>query len=199
MQMNSENLTNPGRERKGKIIVISAPSGAGKTTLTRQILSEYPDIIFSTSATTRKQRANEIDGVDYYFISEEIFLDKIERDEFAEWERFYDYYYGTYRTQLEDTINSGKHILLEIDVKGALKIKNNYPESVLIFIDPPSIEALISRLKNRKTENEEEFNKRIERAKMELSLKGKFDYLVVNDNLDLAMSELKSIINKITT
>lgn len=197
--MNSENLKYSDIVAKGKIIVISAPSGAGKTTLTKQIVQEFPDIIFSTSATTRNQRANEVDGVDYFFISEEIFLNKIERDEFAEWERFYDYYYGTYREQLENTIVSGKHILLEIDVKGALKIKHNYPEAVLIFIDPPSIEVLISRLKNRKTENEEEFRKRIERAKMELSLKGKFDYLVVNDNLDLALSELKSIINKITT
>ncbi|MHC1736411.1 MAG: guanylate kinase [Ignavibacteriaceae bacterium] len=197
--MNSENLNSSDKVKKGKILVISAPSGAGKTTLTRQIISEFPDIIFSTSATTRNQRSNEIDGVDYFFISEEIFLNKIDLDEFAEWERFYDCYYGTYREQLENTINSGKHILLEIDVKGALKIKHNYPEAVLIFIDPPSIEALISRLKNRKTENEEEFRKRIERAKMELSLKGKFDYLVVNDNLDLALSELKIIINKITT
>jgi len=197
--MNTENSNINDTIKKGKIIVISAPSGAGKTTLTKEIIAEFPGIIFSTSATTRKQRANEVDGVDYFFINECIFLNKINMDEFAEWERFYDYYYGTSRKQLENTINSGKHILLEIDVKGALKIKHNYPEAVLIFIDPPSIEELISRLKNRKTENEEEFKKRIERAKMELSLKGKFDYLVVNDNLDLALSELKSIINKITT
>lgn len=99
---------------------------------------------------------------------------------------------------MEETINGGKHILLEIDVKGALKIKTNYPESILIFIDPPSIDALITRLRNRKTESEEEFRKRIERAKMELSLKDKFDYLVVNDNLDLALKELKVIISKVT-
>ena len=166
--------------------------------MTKEIIAGFPDIIFSTSATTRTQRANERNGKDYFFISEEEFARKIESDEFAEWERFYDHYYGTYRKQLEETINGGKHILLEIDVKGALKIKTNYPESILIFIDPPSIDALITRLRNRKTESEVEFRKRIERAKMELSLKDKFDYLVVNDNLDLALKELKVIISKVT-
>lgn len=182
---------------KGKIIVISAPSGAGKTTIVKSILKEFPEISFSISSTTRKKRENEIDGVEYFFISEEEFKKRIEENRFVEWEKFYDYYYGTPKNYIEEKINSGVSVIFEVDVKGALSIKRIYPDSILIYISPPSFEVLVERLKNRATEDEKDLKKRIERAKMELSLKDKFDYLVENKNLNNAISEVKSIIEKI--
>ncbi len=150
--------------------------------------------MFSVSATTRKKRFYEEDGKDYFFISEKEFEEKIKNNEFIEWEKFYGYYYGTLRSYVEKNLREGKSIVLEVDVKGALNIKKNFPEAVLIFILPPSIEELKKRLKNRKTETEEDFNKRIERAKMELSFKDKFDYNVVNENLESAEKEVFEII-----
>jgi guanylate kinase len=184
------------KEEKGAIIAVSAPSGAGKTTIVKKILKEFPELVFSVSATTRKRRADEKNGVDYFFISEEEFKKKIENKEFIEWEKFYDYYYGTYKSFIEDNINNGKSVILEIDVNGALELKNIYPSSCLIFISPPSFKELVERLKNRKTENEADFNKRIERAKMELSLKDKFDYFVVNKDLNTAIKQVQEIIEK---
>lgn len=183
--------------KKGVIIAVSAPSGAGKTTIVKSLLTEYPELVFSVSATTRKKRENEKDGEDYFFISEEEFRKKIENDEFVEWEKFYDYYYGTLKSYIEDNINNGKSVILEIDVKGALEVKKLYPDAVLIFVLPPSFKELVSRLTKRKTENEEDLKKRIERAKMELSLKDKFDYFIENNELNTAISEAKSLIGKI--
>ena len=186
--------------KKGEVIAISAPSGAGKTTIVKKILKMYPDIVFSVSATTRPKRDNETAGVEYFFINENEFKKKIENDEFVEWEKFYDYYYGTFKSFIDDNINSGKSVLLEIDVKGALSIKRIYPDSHLIYIMPPSYEELIKRLRNRQTETEVDFQKRIERAKMELSRKDQFDYIIINENLDKAIEEtavlIKKIINK---
>ena len=184
--------------KKGTIIAVSAPSGTGKTTLVRKILSEHPEIVFSVSATTRKKRENEVDGAHYYFIDEDEFRKRIDNHEFVEWEKFYDYYYGTFRSFIEDTINSGKSVILEVDVHGALEIKRIYPDAVLIYIAPPSLEELLHRLKNRQTESEEDLKKRIARATMELSLNHRFDYLVVNNDLNTAYSEIKAIIEKIT-
>lgn len=184
-------------EKKGKIFVISSPSGGGKTTIVRSILSEFPEIIFSVSATTRPKRHDEIDGVHYYFLTEEQFLEKIKNDEFIEWERFYDYYYGTLKTFVIDNIQKGKSVLLEIDVKGALSVKNIFPDAILIFIDVPSIEELVNRLKRRKTESEADLQKRIDRAKMELSYKDKFDYIFVNKDLEEVTSQIKSLIKEI--
>lgn len=185
-----------GRE-KGNIFVISAPSGAGKTTIIKNILQEIPDLSFSVSATTRKKRDNEIDGVDYFFLSEEEFKRKIDENAFLEWEKFYDYYYGTPKDFIDEKIKNGKSVLLEVDVKGALRIKSIYPEAILVYIYPPSFEVLVERLKKRKTEDETELKKRVERAKMELSHKDKFDYLVVNEDLNTAVLEVKSLIKKI--
>jgi guanylate kinase len=186
--------------KKGEVIAVSAPSGAGKTTIVKKILNLYPDIVFSVSATTRPKRSNETDGVEYFFIDESEFKKKIENDEFVEWEKFYDYYYGTFKSFIDDNINSGKSVLLEIDVKGALSIKRIYPDSHLVYIMPPSYEELIKRLRNRQTETEVDFQKRIERAKMELSHKDQFDYIIINENLDKAIEEtavlIKKIINK---
>lgn len=183
-------------EKKGKIFVISSPSGGGKTTIVKRILSEFPDIIFSVSATTRPKRPDEIDGVHYFFLTEEQFIEKIKNDEFIEWERFYDYYYGTLKTFVIDNIQNGKSVLLEIDVKGALSVKKIFPDAILIFIDVPSFEELVNRLKRRKTESETDLQKRIDRAKMELSYKDKFDYIFINKNLEEVTSQIKSLIKE---
>ena len=184
--------------KKGTIIAVSAPSGTGKTTIVRKVLREFPEIIFSVSATTRKKRENEINGEHYFFINENEFRRRIDNNEFVEWEKFYDYYYGTFRSFIEENINAGKSVILEVDVHGALAIKKIYPEAVLVYIAPPSLEELLHRLKNRQTESEEDLKKRIERATMELGLHHKFDYLVVNNDLNTAYSEFKAIIEKIT-
>ncbi len=184
-------------ENKGEIIAISAPSGTGKTTIIKNILKKYPEIVFSISATTRPRRPGEKNGVEYYFVSEAEFLNKIENKEFVEWEKFYDYYYGTFKSTIEENINSGKSILLEIDVKGALSLKNIYPEAHLIYIMPPSFEELVKRLSERRTENETDFKKRIQRAEMELSHKDRFDYLVINNDLNKAIKETSELIKKI--
>lgn len=184
-------------ENKGKIIAISSPSGGGKTSVVKQILKDFPQIIFSVSATTRPKRSNEVNGVDYFFVDEREFELKIKNDEFIEWERFYDYYYGTLKSFVDGNINNGKSVLFEVDVKGALSLKKIYPESILIFIDPPTYEELVKRLKNRKTESPEDLQKRIDRAKMELSYKNKFDYIFVNDELNKVYKSVKSLIKEI--
>jgi len=181
----------------GEIIVVAAPSGSGKTTIVKRILNKFPAIIFSISATTRKKRDNETDGVEYFFITEDEFKQKIKNNEFAEWERFYDYYYGTPKSFVDEIIRLKKTVLLELDVNGALSIKKNYPNAHLIYIVPPSKEELIKRLTARNTESEEDLKKRIERAKMELSLKDEFDYLIPNDDLEKAVHEAESLIKKI--
>lgn len=183
--------------RKGKIIVVSAPSGAGKTTIVKEILKEYPEIIFSISATTRPQRMLEKDGVEYYFLSDEEFEKKIENDEFIEWEKFYDYYYGTLKSFINENIEAGTTVLLELDVKGALTIKRLYPYAHLIYISPPSFKELVNRLRQRNTESETDFQKRIERAKMELCLKDKFDYIIENHKLETAINEAKSLVENL--
>ncbi|MEO8399736.1 MAG: guanylate kinase [Ignavibacteriaceae bacterium] len=185
------------KKKKGEILVVAAPSGTGKTTIVKRILKEFPQIIFSISATTRKKRNNETHGVDYYFISEKEFKQKIERNEFAESERFYDYYYGTLKRFIDENIEAGKSVLLEVDVNGALSIKKNYPEAHLIFIVPPSAKELVKRLMARNTENQTDLKKRIERAKMELSIKDKFDYFVDNSDLEKAVEQTRILINNI--
>ena len=185
------------KEIKGKIIVFSAPSGAGKTTIVKEILKEFPQFIFSISATTRPKRETETDGVEYFFLTELEFKKKIGNDEFVEWEKFYDYYYGTLKSFILENYEAGKPVLLELDVKGALTIKRLYPYSHLVYISPPSFEELVKRLRRRNTENESDFLKRIDRAKMELSLKDQFDYIIENSDLSTAVIEAKKLVNKI--
>lgn len=183
-------------EKQGRIFVVAAPSGTGKTTIIKSVLKEVPELKFSVSATTRNKRESEIDGVDYFFLTEEQFVKKIHNNEFLEWEKCYDYYYGTLKTYVLDIINNGNSVLLEVDVNGALNIKKIYPETLLIFIEPPSLEELSTRLKNRKTETNKDFEKRIKRAEMELSMKNDFDYSVVNNKLDDAISVVTTIIKE---
>ncbi|MEK6553392.1 MAG: guanylate kinase [Bacteroidota bacterium] len=181
---------------KAKLYVFSAPSGSGKTTIVRDVLKNFPEFVFSVSATTRKRRSSEKEGVDYFFISEEEFNKKIDTGEFVEWEKFYDYYYGTLKNFVDGNLAKGLSTVFEVDVKGALSIKKAYKNSVLIFIAPPSIDALKDRLIKRNTETDEDLKKRIERAEMELSFKDQFDYVVSNVNLEEAKKEVKKIIEK---
>jgi guanylate kinase len=177
-----------------KIFVVSAPSGAGKTTIVRSVLKKIPEIVFSISATTRKKRNHETDGVDYFFLTEDEFKKKIEAGQFVEWEKFYDYYYGTLKSSIDDTIAEGKSVLLEVDVKGAMNIKKVYPQAVMIFIAPPGLEELKNRLIKRQTESDEDLQKRLERAEMEMDFKDKFDYVIVNDHLDTAKEKVFNIL-----
>lgn len=182
--------------RRARLIVFSAPSGSGKTTIVREVLTCYKDFVFSISATTRKKRQTEKNGIDYFFISEEEFKNKIDSGDFVEWEKFYDYYYGTLKSVVDGNLQNGLTTVFEVDVKGAISIKKVYPDAVLIFIVPPSIEELKKRLIKRNTETDDDLKKRIERAEMELSYKDKFDYVVSNINLEEAKKEVKEIIEK---
>jgi guanylate kinase len=184
-------------KKNGRIIAVSSPSGGGKTSIIKRILKDFPEIIFSVSATTRPKRSNETNGVDYYFITDLEFEQKIKNGEFIEWERFYDYYYGTLKSEVDNNLPVGRSVLFEIDVKGAISLKKIYKDSVLIFIDPPSFDELVKRLKRRKTETEIDLQKRIDRAKMELSFKPKFDYIFVNDDLEKVYKQIKDLIKKI--
>jgi len=180
-----------------KIIVFSAPSGSGKTTIVRSALKRFPELVFSISATTREKRGVEKEGVDYFFLSESEFEKKIKLNEFVEWESFYGYYYGTLKSFINSNLNNNKSVVLEVDVKGALKIQKEYPNSVAIFIKPPSIEELKNRLQNRKTESDHDLFKRVERAKMEMEYQIHFDHIVVNDNLERAKNEVYNILDKV--
>lgn len=182
------------KDKKGKLFVFSAPSGTGKTTIIKNVMEQFPELSFSISATTRGKRINETEGVDYFFINKDEFKEKVNNNEFLEWGKFFGYYYGTLKDLVFEKINNGTSILLEVDVKGALNIKKIYHDSVLIFISPPNIEELKKRLINRKTESDEDFKKRITRAKMELNYIEKFDYNVYNYNLDDAQKEVNKII-----
>jgi guanylate kinase len=183
------------RTKKSMLIVISGPSGCGKTTIARAILGRHPEMTFSVSATTRPKRAVEIQGQDYFFIPKEDFEAKVSRCELVEWEKIYGDHYGTLKSEVERALNSDASMVFDVDVKGALSIKQKYPErTVLIFIEPPSLEVLTERLRNRQTESEETFARRIERVTMELKLGKEFDHRVQNNSLDRAIAEVDAIV-----
>lgn len=184
------------KNSKSRLFVLSAPSGSGKTTIVKDILKNYPDFVFSISVTTRAKRSAETDSIDYFFVNEKEFQNKIDAGEFIEWEKVYEYYYGTLKNQINANIEKGLNTLFEVDVNGAFKIKEYCSNSVLIFIAPPGIDELKERLINRNTETAEDLKMRIERAKMELSVKDKFDYIVSNIDLEEAKKKIKQIIDK---
>jgi len=176
---------------KGKLIIISAPSGSGKTTIVKEILASGLNIEFSVSAASRQPRINEVNGRDYYFMSADEFKRKIENDAFLEWEEVYPgSFYGTLKSELQRIWDKGNHVIFDVDVKGGINIKKYSPENALaIFIKAPSIEELEKRLRNRLTDNEETILKRVAKAEYELSFAPKFDKIVVNDNLEKAVKE----------
>ncbi len=183
----------------GKLVIFSAPSGAGKTTIIHEIIKvkEF-NLAFSISATTRKPRPGEKDGVDYYFLTVEEFKKKIENNEFVEWVEVYPgQYYGTLKSEIQRLWAMGKNVVFDVDVIGGLRIKSQYPDSSLsIFVKPPSIEELRRRLDKRGTETPENLEKRIERAKFELTLSDKFDVIIVNDDLQKAVEETKRVLRE---
>lgn len=182
---------------KGKMVIFTAPSGAGKTTIVRHLLNRYKrQLGFSTSATTRVMRDHEVDGKDYYFLSTDKFREKISEGEFAEYEEVYkDQFYGTLKSEIERIWSLGKHIIFDIEVKGATNIKSMYDDNCMaIFIKPPSFNILVNRLKNRKSENASSLNKRIARMKKELSYESSFDKVLVNDLLPVACKEAEIMI-----
>lgn len=181
-----------------KLIVISAPSGCGKTTIAQKMLGLHPEMIFSVSATTRPRRDSEVHGKDYFFLSRQEFESKIQSGELVEWENIYDNYYGTLKNEVVRALNDGKSMLFDVDVKGALSIKKKYPkDAVLIFIQPPSIEVLMQRLMSRKTESTEVIRKRLDRVPMELEMGKEFDYRIVNDDLQKALNDVDTIIKNV--
>ena len=177
-----------------KLYVISGSSGVGKGTVLKGFLTRNPHFMLSISCTTRKPREGEIDGVNYFFLTKEKFQQNIADDKFLEWAEFAGNFYGTKRKYIKQCLEEGKDIILEIDTKGALQVKKQMPEAVLIFICPPSLEALENRLRGRHTEDEETIQKRLNEVKVELERAEKFDYKVVNDELDRAISEIEKII-----
>ncbi len=179
----------------GRLFVLSAPSGAGKTTIAHEILRRNPQLTFSVSATTRPRRDRETDGKDYYFLTREEFLRRVAAGEFTEWEEIYGQCYGTLNAEIERAIRSGRHLLFDIDVKGALSIKARYPSAVLIFVAPPSVEVLLERLRSRRTEDDATLARRMARVPMEMEQGKRFDVRVVNDDLNSAVRNVQEIID----
>ena len=181
------------------LFVISAPSGAGKTTVIKELFRKLPGLSFSISATTREKRKDEKDKVDYFFLSKEEFDDAVKRGEFVEWEEVFGNYYGTLKSEIEQGTKDKTDLILDVDVKGALSIKNLLPRAVTIFMEAPTRD-LVDRLKQRKTDTHEQISKRIQRMEMELSQKNKFDFVVMNETnhegIEQAVNKIINIINK---
>lgn len=194
-----ENNSGASTPRRGSLIVLVAPSGAGKSTLARKLFEEFPLLRFSVSATTRAPRQGEREGIDYHFLSEEAFNKAIGEDQFLEWESFYGgVRYGTLRTEVEKELEKGYFVLLDIEVNGALNVKAIYGEqAVAIFIQPPSLHVLESRLRARGTESESSLKLRLERAHMEMKLADRFDHIVVNDDLQTCYAELSRLVRSV--
>ena len=184
--------------QQGKLIVFSAPSGSGKTTIVRHLLKQKElNLEFSISATSREKRGTEKEGKDYYFLSFEDFKKKIKNDEFLEWEEVYrDNFYGTLKSEIERIWAMDKHVIFDIDVSGGLRIKRKYPEQTLaIFVKPPSIDELKIRLKKRETESADKINMRVAKASAELATAPLFDAIVVNENLEKALAESYTLVS----
>ena len=185
--------------KKGKLIVFSAPSGSGKTTIVRHLLGkEDLNLEFSISAATRLPRGEEVDGKDYYFMSLEQFKKHIKADDFVEWEEVYrDNFYGTLKTEIERIWTNGKNVIFDIDVAGGLRIKKKFPgETLAVFVKPPSIDELKIRLKKRSTESEDKINMRIAKASVELATAPQFDKIIKNYDLDIAKEEAYQLVKE---
>ena len=182
---------------QGKLIIFSAPSGAGKTTIVRHLLKKFPQLSFSISATTRELRGSEKHKDDYYFISKEEFLHRVARQEFVEFEEVYNgTFYGTLRSEIERIWNEGKHVIFDIDVEGGLRLKRKYEDDALaIFVQPPSLEVLKERLTGRGTDSKEKLQERFAKAEKELEYANKFDVVLKNFDLETACAEAEKLVS----
>lgn len=180
------------------MVVFCAPSGSGKTTIVHEVLKQFPHFSFSVSAATRERRSNEVDGKDYYFIAVDEFRRHIEQGDFLEWEEVYPgRYYGTLLSEVKRLFGEGKNVVFDVDVKGGVSIKNHFGDDcVAIFIKPPSLEELRKRLSSRGTDSPEEVERRLQKAGRELTYEDKFDFCVVNGNLNTALDEVFSLIRE---
>ncbi len=181
-----------------KLVIFTAPSGAGKTTIVRHLLGKYDQLAFSVSATTRERRPHEEDGKDYYFLSQEDFEAKVAAGDFLEWEEVYrDNFYGTLKTEIERIWAKGKHVIFDIDVSGGMRIKRKFPErTIAIFIKPPDLNELVRRLKDRGEESEEKISMRVAKAPAELATAPLFDEIVLNANLDEALENAYKLVSE---
>jgi len=177
--------------KRGRLLIFSSPSGGGKTTVINALRERHPEWGYSVSATTRAMRPGEVDGVNYHFITREEFQKKIAASEFLEWEEVHGHLYGTLKDVTLRRLEAGETLCFDLDVKGALHLKDLMPEAVLIFLEPPSREVLIERLRSRLTDSPEEMQRRLERVEMELALAPRFDIRVVNDSLERVVTELE--------
>ncbi|MBW2407206.1 MAG: guanylate kinase [Deltaproteobacteria bacterium] len=184
------------KPERGHLFIISAPSGAGKTTLVKAVLKQFTDMLYSISYTTRKPRAEEQDGVDYHFVSKQDFTKGIQKDRWAEWAEVYGNYYGTSAEFIENNLSSGYDILLDIDVQGTIQILKKFPESVTIFILPPSMETLRKRLEMRGSDSKTVIENRLLNAKKEMGQKKLYRHVIVNDKLSAAIEEINAVIKK---
>ena len=180
--------------KKGMIVIVSAPSGAGKTSICDALIKSDKNIVYSVSTTTRSPRKGEKNGKEYFFVDEKTFKSMVKKNMFVEWAKVHNNFYGTSRKVLEQTINKGKDILLDIDVQGAIKIKKQYKDALMIFITTPTLKILKERLIKRNKDSLDVIKTRIKNAKKELTYLPKYDYLVLNDKLDISISNVKSII-----
>ena len=179
---------------KGMLLVVSGPSGAGKGTICDALRRYFPHMDYSVSMTTRTPREGEKDGVNYFFTDNDSFEKLLEKDAFLEYAKVYDHYYGTPKDYVFNRMDEGHHVMLEIDIQGAMQIKKAYPDAVCIYVAPPSLEILSQRLRNRRTDSDEVIRKRLDKARTELDWIDKYDYLIVNDDLETAVSKAKAVI-----
>lgn len=192
--MHRENARTDSEHRVGKLFVLSGPSGAGKGTLRERALNDISNLVYSISCTTRRPRPGELDGREYRFITHEKFTEWVNQNLFLEYAHVHDDMYGTLKADVVRELDAGNNVLLEIDVQGALQVKEKIPDAVLVFVDVPSIDVLERRLRGRHTESEAALRVRLTNAEKERALKNAYDFVIVNDNLDSACAELRRII-----
>lgn len=182
-------------QRKGQLFVVSGPSGAGKGTILKEVYKRRKDLYFSISATTRSPRVNETEGKSYYFLNEEEFKRRIDADDFLEWAEVYGNYYGTLKGPVVHQLERGLNVILEIDIQGALQIKDMYDDAIFIFVLPPSLEVLRRRIVERGSESDETLNRRMQNALEEISYIEKYDYFIINGELERSVNTMDSILN----
>lgn len=194
----SEHLSGPvfRGQRRGLMLVLSSPSGAGKTTLSKRLIAQNPDLVLSVSATTRKPRPGEEHGKDYFFLEERDFLEKTKQDEFYEWAKVFDHYYGTPKAPVEEALEEGRDVVFDIDWQGARVLADSAPEDVVrVFILPPSVKLLRERLKKRAQDTDDIIDGRMSRAKAEIEHWEEYDYVVINDDFSRALEKLTEILH----